>query len=70
MSHLVYFFSNFGGLTRRRRGAWPGKYFFDDHVLNENLGKVTKSCYHTITSVDMPEQNVVLWVIFTPPPPV
>ena len=33
------------------------KIFFGDHVRNENLGKVTKFGYHTITGVDMPEPN-------------
>ena len=41
-----------------RRGAQ--EIFFGDHVRNENLGKVTKFGYHTITGVDMPEPNAVL----------
>ena len=47
------------------RGAQ--EIFFGDHVRNKNLGKVTKFGYHTITGVDMPEPNVVLWVTLTPP---
>ena len=43
------------------------KFFFGDYVRNENLGKVTKFGYHTITGVDMPEPNVVPWVTLTPP---
>ena len=53
--------SNFGG------GAGVhGKIFFGDHVRNENLGRVTKFGYHTITRVDMPGLNVVLRVTLTP----
>ena len=48
-----------------RQGA-PENYFFSDHVRNNNLGKVTKFGYHTITGVDMPEPNIVLWVLLTP----
>ena len=44
------------GGAGRRQGA-PEFFFFGDHVGNENLGKVTKFGYHTITSVDMPETN-------------
>ena len=43
------------------------KKIFGDHVRNENSGKVTKFGYHTITGVDIPETNVVLWVLLTPP---
>ena len=44
-----------------------GKNVFGDHVRNENSEKVTKFGYHTITGVDIPEPNVVLWVLLTPP---
>ena len=61
MSHLVYIFQI--GIIRGK----PEKFFFGDHVRNENLGKITKFGYHTITGVDMPEPNVVLRVTLTPP---
>ena len=57
--------SNFDRVTTGWRRAAPGctgKFFFGDHVRNENSGKVAKFGYHTITGVDIPEPNVVLWV--------
>ena len=64
--------SNFDRVTAGWRRVAPGgagvyrKKNFGDHVRNENSGKVTKFDYHTITGVDMPEPNVVLWVHLTP----
>ena len=63
--------SNIDRVTAGWRRAAPGaqeKKFFGDHVRNENSGEVTKFGYHTITGVDIPEPNVVLWVLLTAPP--
>ena len=69
MSYLVYIFLDFSYKFWRLTAGWAraapgcsGKFFFGGHVRNENLGKVTKFGYHTITGVDMPEPNVVLGV--------